>query len=86
MHCLAVSLTTIISGEWKTSFMIKTKLTIWSQLNLEGMKNEEVRARLFRVRCLESEYSIVQLDEMNIQEIILVVKTLINQRYFLHTV
>ena len=50
------------------------------------MKNEEVRARLFRVRCLESEYSIVQLDEMNIQEIILVVKTLINQRYFLHTV
>ena len=37
------------------------------------------------VRCLESEYSLVQLD-LNIQEIILVVKALINQLYFLHTV
>ena len=49
------------------------------------MKNEEFRARLCSARCGESEYSIVQLDAMNIQEIILVVKTLINQLYFLHT-
>ena len=46
----------------------------------------EYRAGQCSVRCWESEYSIVQLDGMNIQEIILVVKTLINQLYFLHTV
>ena len=50
---------------------------------MKAMKNN-VEYRQCSV-CLESEYSLVQLDVMNIQEIILVVKTLINQLYFLHT-